>query len=298
MNWQHRDVYAKDSRLCLAALAEALTRGELALFLGAGVSKPFGLPSWPELIRLCCARHGIDSSRVLDDASFDALTAVAGQIRAAVTGDAELHATVRACLYSADHQSRRTKPSPMLSAIGALTMGSKRGRIREVWTLNYDDMLEWYLRMHGFVAQVVTRAPSLLRDPDVMIFHPHGFLPFDERNGPDSSELVFTDTSYAKRSLKVDESWRVSVQRLLRTRILIVIGMSWTDLLIKQLMMDASTEITERPIAFWFFKSEANDPDLEQCLRHNVVPITFKSYDDMPAFLLGTCERAGANLWS
>src|ERR1035437_7294833 len=49
----------------------------------------------------------------------------------------------------------------LLIALGALLMGSKRGSVTEVLNVNCDDVLNWYLALHGFDTQVVTRLPSL-----------------------------------------------------------------------------------------------------------------------------------------
>ena len=52
-NWEDVAAYAGDMDAVKNDLASALYRGELVLLLGAGVSKPFGLPRWPKLFPAC-----------------------------------------------------------------------------------------------------------------------------------------------------------------------------------------------------------------------------------------------------
>ena len=79
--WSHVDIYANDQDLVINDLAHALFRGELALFLGSGVSGDFGLPGWLTLVQRCCSKLGLDSTKVTNNPTFDALTAAAEKIR-------------------------------------------------------------------------------------------------------------------------------------------------------------------------------------------------------------------------
>ena len=171
-------------------------------------------------------------------------------------------------------------------------MGSRRGRVREVWTLNFDDVIEWHLRVHGFVSQVITKVPTLLRDVDVTVHHPHGYLPLDDAHGERSSDIVFDDRSYAKRSVGRDEPWRHAVQTALRSKVFLAVGLSWTDRLMTDLVIDASTEIVDRPTAFWFFGPDCTPAQIKECLSNNVVPLKFDSFDAYIPFILRVCESA------
>ena len=171
-------------------------------------------------------------------------------------------------------------------------MGSRRGRIREVWTLNYDDVLEWYLRVHGFICQAVTHVPCILRDVDVTTYHPHGFLSLDQDHFQASAEIVFDETSYGTRSVGKAQEWRDAVQTALKSKIFLSVGLSWTDQLLRNLVIEAKGSNKDRPTAFWFFGPKASDDDMENCLAHNVVPLRFADYSDIPAFLLRVCSTA------
>ncbi len=126
-------------------------------------------------------------------------------------------------------------------------MGSRRGRIREVWTLNFDDVLKWYLRVNGFVSQVITEVPSLLKDADVSVYHPHGYLPSDPHNGKASARIVFDDTSYANRLVGTDEPLREATRNILASKIVLAVGLSWNDDILKNLVIDTASKIKVDP---------------------------------------------------
>lgn len=295
--WLHRDVYAQKREFVTRDLSEALFSGELALLLGAGISYDFGLPSWAALVRSCLSSVGLPADRIKDDASFAQLISAARDYHEKCSSEADYLNGVQKCLYVAGAQDRaRMTATPQLTAIGALLMGSRRGRVRDVWTLNFDDVLEWYLRVHGFVSQVITDVPCLLRDVDVTVYHPHGFLPLDERHGARSGEIVFDDASYAKRMVGKLQPWRDAVHWALRSKVFLAIGLSWSDDLLKNLIFDAAGDVKDRPTAFWFFGPDCPEKQAADCLRNNVVPLKFDRFSDYGPFLLGVCEGAMQNV--
>jgi len=292
--WEPVDIYAQDPKHKLAVLhlSEALYRGELALLLGSGVSVAFGLPGWVDLVHRCLDTRNMDKSRVTNGSAFEVMTSVIGQLRTTINDDGEYLRVVKKALYQTATDRASAAPSDLLIAMGALLMGSRRGKIREVWSLNFDDLLEWHLRIHGFVSQIVTEVPTVLRDVDVVAFHPHGFLPLDTDIFHDSKSIVFDDKTYAKRFVGTDP-WRDAFDYALKTRIFIALGLSWGDQIVKNLVINAADSNKERPTAFWFFKDSAeNRLAAEECLRHNVVPIVLKEYSDYSPFLLNICKTA------
>ncbi len=170
-------------------------------------------------------------------------------------------------------------------------MGSRRGRVREVWTLNFDDILEWYLRLNGFVAQVVTELPTLLGEPDVTVYHPHGFLPLDSVNGT-RSPIVFDDKSYAKRTLGLNEPFLEATRNILCSKVVLAVGMSWDDDIVEKLIKASGDTVKNRPLAFWLFGPGLSPDDRKNCIDFNVVPLEFDAFSDYPAFLLKVCEKA------
>lgn len=290
-SWSHKDAYDEDRNLVISDLGQALFRGELGIFLGAGVSRDFGVPNWPTLVRDCLAKEGFDPSDIKDDAGFEQLTVAMGKVRDKINDDQRYFQLIWDGLYPVDPERDLWQPSALLTSIGALLMGSRRGHIREVWTFNYDDVLEWYLHFHGLLSQVITETPCLLRDVDVAIYHPHGFLPFDKRLRR-SREVVFDEKSYAKRGVSKAQEWRDAVQVALRSKVFIAVGLSWKDRLLRDLIIDAMDANHDRPTAFWMFGPDVDEGDLTNCLSCNVVPLKFAKLGDYGPFLRNICSEA------
>lgn len=191
---------ADDVAAAARALAERARRGELALFVGAGVSMAAGLPSWEALITSIAERHGVD------------LTDVASPLDRAELLRRELGADFGAAVaQEASRVDRYAITHSLLAALGC----------SEVVTTNYDGLYElaagdvegtgplpvlpydeprsgrpWVLKMHGDV-----------RDPAGIVLTRSDFVRYDSRSGPMGSV----------------------VQALLLTRHLLVVGASLTD---------------------------------------------------------------------
>lgn len=182
-------------------LGRLAARGELALFLGAGVSIPAGLPTWSELIKELAGRaralKGVDISRlnVLDQAEL------------LQAGDRQFPARVAKII------ERRERPSLAHALLAGL-------RCREVVTTNYDRLYEkaveatgreatsvlphstalgagsWVLKMHGDVG-----------NPKSIVLTRRHFVRFDATTRPAGALL----------------------QTLLLTRHLLFVGASLAD---------------------------------------------------------------------
>ncbi|PYG01953.1 SIR2-like domain-containing protein [Georgenia satyanarayanai] len=182
------------------ALAERARRGELALFVGAGVSMAAGLPSWEALIATIAERHDVD----LDDvpSPLDRAELLRRELGADF-GAAVARETSSVDRYAITHS--------LLAALGC----------REIVTTNYDALYEraardiegtdavpalpygqplsgspWVLKMHGDVS-----------DPAGIVLTRSDFVRYDSRSRPLGSV----------------------VQALMLTRHLLVVGASLTD---------------------------------------------------------------------
>lgn len=298
INWLNIADYSQDIDLAEVHISEALYNGQLALLLGAGVSADFGLPKWWKLIHnLIIGLDSLDTrlekiaATLSENRSFDDLKLAASLAKEKCASEADFIGRVKSALYK-DHSDRgRYSPSALQFAIGALIMGSRRGNVRDVWTLNYDDLIEWYLSINGFVAQTISEVPCLIGGADVNVFHPHGFLPLDP-NLTSSLSIVLDKTSYAERALGKDQPWRDAFQAAITSKVFLCVGLSWTDKLVNDILLNAAKANKGRPSAFWCFHEKQPSSIIEDCHLARVAALQFDGHREYPEFILKVCRRA------
>ena len=277
-------------------LANQLVLGRLSLVVGAGISLHFGLPSWRALVRrLFRNKKGPMPRRSTSEAQAE-------YFRHKYYEDDEggLIEAVHAALYRGAKVDFATlRGHTTLAGIGALLMASRRGSISEVITLNYDDLLEIYLRYHGIVAQSVVKEEHWTGYADVMVYHLHGFVPF--RTEEERSERVVLDQqSYSRFS--VSTLWGQIALSIMRRRTCLFIGLSGSDQNLDTLLnavsdTHASREERTRYWGVTFSTDVRNEPLRQQWQARNVFFKGVSDYDtDLPRFLFGICQEA-ASLW-
>ena len=296
--------------LATSFLGTLLSRGELFLLLGAGVSRPAGLPNWPMLVASCEAAVGLPafeskfegherSSQELMramDSVYDVL-----QASEASTARRRYVELVRGELYPAPLRTEgRYGPSAikddLLISLGAMVMASARGSIADVFTLNFDDLLEWYLDLHGFSTQVVPSFPVQLRgDRDVTVFHMHGFVPLLQGRYRSSEQILFT---YSELIARISGSSGVAWQTLLGSRLLsrrfLAVGTSMQDIDLDVLLDGARKELGDDIPLGVALSVGMPEADRKHLKRFGVVPVSLTSYEQIPEFLLGVCQYAAA----
>jgi hypothetical protein len=269
-------------------LATALRKGSLALFLGAGASASVGLPEWGTLMHRCLGRP--DSEAPKDAAGVQKLRLEIDDIEAQLPFE-EYANLIRKKLYQGITLTFDLVREPLLIAIGALTMPSRRGSARTVVTLNFDDVLERYLSLHGFFSQVVSTLPTLLTEADITVYHPNGFIPYNAE-GQQSEFVVLSERSFEKRMSVFESHWRRFVTEQVQSRIGVFIGLSGNDPILGPALADAKDSVGgKRPTGFWLRGPAPERPD-SYFLTRNVVPLNFESYDDYAPFLMGVCQAA------
>ena len=183
----------------------------------------------------------------------------------------------------------------MLIAIGALVMSSVRGSVTDVLTLNFDDVLEWYLDLHGFKTQVVSSLPELVSGrTDVRILHFHGFLPLSERRQR-SDWLILTHDELIGRLAEPTAPWPVAIGSLVQSKVLVVIGTSMRDTDLDVIFRRAGQFIGgARPIGYVLDLNIGADQAMA-LKEWGFVSVSFEDYDEIPEFLLSVCQRAAAD---
>jgi hypothetical protein len=277
-------------------LASELSKGTVSLVLGAGVSHGMGLPNWGELV---CRVESLAGASVGDvDAPSENLMRRMDSVRRSV-GEADFAGLIHSSLYEhAGYLELKTYPeelleSRMLIALGALVMSSLRGSVTDVYTLNFDDVLDWYLHLHGFRTQVVSELPTLLSgDVDVRIHHFHGFLPLNAKYAP-SDWLVLTRKQLVERLAEPTSSpWSATMGAQFLSKTMLFVGSSMSDMDVDVILQRTANLIDgTRPLGF-VLGANISDDRQHSLLESSVVPVSFSTYEEIPKFMLEICQTA------
>jgi hypothetical protein len=294
---------AKNDKLIEKMLSEHLYDGKLALALGAGVSTFLGFPVWWELVNRICVEHNGTSS-INENTSPDELKNTVDEIERDVNNHNKFSNLVKRILYKDVDYLNDTNviQNKLLISLGALMMGSRRGSVNNVITYNFDNVLEWYLGLHGFNAKVIYDPRTMTTNSDVTIYHPNGFLPLQD-NIRVSTKLIFSKTSfiYREREVTVDDKlWENILDRLFIEKMFIFIGLSGTDQTINSRLLDIyENQLNrKRPVGYWFYIREdgMEIKETRNILKYGIVPIVVKNKDDIPRYLLNICQDAIARI--
>lgn len=276
------------------AVAGYLKEGALVLLLGAGVSRAVGLPLFWELVQRILKDAGHPWDDVGSNSDADQLRLRLDRVEQEV-GGVDFLVLVERCLYDgiAEYTSNFLKRD-LLIALGSLVIGARRGSIRTVLTFNYDDVLEWYLRLHGLRVKSASALPALLADRnDVTVYHPHGFLPRYPSSGQRSNFCILSQFSFDERMGKaVQDLWTDHLKNTLRSKVGLFVGLSGEDPIFGPLLASVKAELSpQRPTGFWLL-TEADPKGDDYFLDRNVIPVRLPNHDSYPEFLLGVCQVA------
>lgn len=297
-SWSSNEQYRNNHRLAIRHLGKLLFRGELVLILGAGVSVPFGLASWTTLLQECADDIGVSLSDLNINTKKGALLA-ASRIKAGAASVDDYHSLVQKILYK---KHKRYTPTPLFSAVTAMLSGAARGKVSTVLTLNFDDLLETFLLLHGYDCQVVSSLPSLTRAADVIIYHPHGFLP---KNGgmadkffQQSEKIIFSKDEFSEILSKKKSEWRKVLQTIVHQKVVLAVGLGAGEPHLKSLFSEVVSNVRDRPLGFWLSKRAVGGTEMrnieERFYREsNLIPIVLDNYEpDYENFISGICRAA------
>lgn len=230
---------------------QSFKNDEIVFFLGAGVSKDAGLPSWDELLRSLnisiieskvpfklTATQKDDMVKLLTNLQMGAPLVTASYIRKAL--DDKFVNEIRKALY---HDVKPLKEQKLLSTIAkaARPLIGKLG-VKGIITYNFDDLLEQHLEEKGTDYKSIYREGDFEISTKRPIYHVHGFIPSkpDKYVDLDKSLLVFSEDGYL--SLQNDPySWSNLVQlKALRESTCILIGLSGIDPNLRRLFSNFS----------------------------------------------------------
>ena len=245
----------------LRDLRDAWSRGALVIFLGAGASIPYGVPSWRDLVLELLFDQAAGTRRLgtlwphyrravaswmTDYFDYDPLV-LARMVESSLAKRAEdgpeeealFLERLRTHLYA---HTRTTASRTMLSAVADLLARPGSG-IRSVVTLNFDHLLEEALRARG-TAHTTVVGPGRPRGDGVRIVHVHGSVP---REGAIVREtLVFTEPDYHRLTETVFHWGLAEIVEALRKQTVLFLGLSMSDPSLRRLL-DASRNWTYPP---------------------------------------------------
>jgi hypothetical protein len=238
---------------CPEQLKRAWAQRKLVLFLGAGVSQPYGLPSWNDLVLTLLLD---ESSRAFDQfwphyrvplgawlAEKFGLSAVAmarltrAYARKNNFDDQRFLTYVRDELYR--FHSEPNRPTTLTGIVELLTTSErdKRGwRIPAVVTFNFDDLLERKLAANGVPYDIVFQDTRRTEDK-LAILHVHGYLPSVDPIPP--VDIVFTEDEYHRLSFSAFHWSQMELINFLRNNTVLFVGLSMSDPNLRRLL-DAS----------------------------------------------------------
>jgi hypothetical protein len=280
-----------------AFLADHLRAGEITLLLGAGVSMGLGLPSWGDLVVACETDVGGPTGSSTD--SSEGYMVRMDAVRRKSDDEEAFLNLVRTNLYGPDliaegsYEVGQLSTMPMLNALGALVMLSARGSVSDVFTLNFDDVLDWYLHLHGFRTQTICNLPTLIgASADVRIFHLHGYLPLNERHD-NSDAIVLTRRDFVRR-LAEDASapWPALIAGNLLSKVLLVVGTSMSDIDMAMLLERARKVLGGTRTLGFVVGAGMDDPHCQDIIDAGLVPVSLDDYAALPTYLLSICQRA------
>lgn len=289
------DHFVERPFLAADEIGDLLCRGSLSLFLGAGVSSGFGLPEWALLVaRLLCAHP---DSEFVNTLRAESDRQVSRRVDPLDTKDHAFALKVHSALYRDSNESitSHLMHSPLLLAVAALMCGSARGRIARVFTYNYDDILECYLRRLGLAVSTRYRPTETARHADVEVNHVHGFLPRPDSSVPHDQRIILSESSYREMRAWIDAGWSHTILAELQSHVGLFVGLSGDDSSIIDVLERARVNRSESYSGYWLMTPRAFDDNQKTILDVGMCPIRLE-VDQFPEFLFAVCERAGAGI--
>lgn len=280
-------------------LAGRLREGTLVLFLGAGTSVDLGVPNWLKFLNGIRGEVGLSTFRRNPDSQI--LQNAADEVRQKCASESEYFELLRRVLYArVSELSYGILKNDLLMAIGALLMGSKRGNIKRIVTLNFDSMLEWFLLLQGFVVRVVSHLPELEGSEDVRIYHAFGFLPHPSLRMRASNFVILGSDSVNLRLGTPGDAWYEMMRHLLSSGVCLFIGLSersFLDPSLATLLTPAACKMpAHKLIGICLLKHRIPELVRKRFLNSHVVPVEFLSREEISQFLLRVCQEAAGHV--
>ncbi|WP_347839600.1 SIR2 family protein [uncultured Draconibacterium sp.] len=290
MKWQF---LKSDPDNVIDYIADELINSRLMIVLGSGISLALNIPSWDKLVEEMCNLAGVEYG-----ASNDKYVLM--KYCKAKLGSNYI-STVKDVLYARyNPQLKEIAGNELLVALGALIIGSKRGKATNVITYNYDDVLETYLLYHGYMPNVISQVPYVKIDADVQVYHPHGYLP---KYFGEDSKIVLDQDSYSDSGNILDPIYR-EIESAALSSTLLMIGTSGEDNNINSLLVNVkkshiSNSDVSRIVGFIFkLDSDLKDYEENAFKEKGIFCIRITDYSEIPNYISKICRKALLKFYS
>jgi len=283
--WDNRDAV-------VSYLAEQARKGRLLLCLGSGVSVPFGLPNWEELLDELAGDRAseMNSDDVMPSAKAEFLLK-----EIFYENHKDLIAKIREIFYAKRVIGIGSlKHSELLLGIIALLSIMARNKPAKIISTNYDTLVEDHLKLFGMRVQSTDTHQIWNPICDVICYHPHGIIRPTEDGS--SGEIVLTTKQFD--TVMKDADWRGLLSSMLQSHTVLFLGVSGEDPHIMSLAHSAFKKHAIRNSGWPFFglrldaasrKKIVQDVDLEKAGYRSFY---VSDYSDIPNFLFEICAAS------
>jgi hypothetical protein len=181
-------------------------------------------------------------------------------------------------------------------------MASMRGSVSQLVTFNFDDVLERYLAYHGIIASPIFEEKFWADKGDVVIYHPHGFLPSHGSPYHEMSSYIVLDRrSYSERTGRADQRMNQTMETIMQSHICLFIGLSGNDQRLDSLIVTTMNEnkhaYSSSRIGYWgVVFSTSKEPTVSKMWEERGIFLhSLDNYEpDLPRFLFEVCQSAAS----
>jgi hypothetical protein len=243
----------------LTPLKEAFTKGDLTLYLGAGVSKPNGLPSWEELVQALYFSTLEDESFISQLKPFpnylfalaewvlkqknEPLDIIIRKIKQWYEGK-DFIEMLSNTLYAGFEREKNKLDIPFISqlvleqnsTLQAIIDCCKKSHpglsgLKSIVTYNYDNLLELGLEQFPDTKEkfnTIFKGDQKLVSDKIPIYHVHGYIPY-QNNNVRYEDILFSEEQY-NRAFQDPFYWGNVVQVNQFTSVTgLMVGLSLSD---------------------------------------------------------------------
>jgi len=257
--------------------------------------KQSGFPSWIDLTIKSCSAVGIDIEPDKLSQNSYLLSMLELVRKKCKSKSLNFHKLIKECLFDNVSYDIKSLSSELLVAIGALVMNSTKSNLTNVINYNFDDLLEWYLSYHGFDVQVISDTNSLITTSDIVVYHPHGFLPKSEQyESYESEKIILSKRDYVEANWN-ENFWNSIQHNIFSNKINLFIGLSGEDSHIESMSQYVYDRIVIRDRILGIMvlnKRDKSDTIEQQNIENGIVNYYVDDYSDIPELLLSITRRA------